>query len=110
MRNALMIDYYLCTGCHSCEVACRFEHGYGDDQFGILLDQETPFPLDGKRWEFKFVPVPTSLCDGCPDRVAAGKQPACVHNCQARCMDFGTLDEMSQLADECDRRAVVFAL
>ena len=27
MRNGLLIDYEFCTGCHSCEVACRNARG-----------------------------------------------------------------------------------
>ena len=26
MRRGLLIDYYYCTGCRSCEVACDIEH------------------------------------------------------------------------------------
>ena len=105
-----MIDYYLCTGCHSCEVACKYEKGISDGQWGIKINEEVPFPLEGKRWELKFVPVPSLLCDGCVDRLSKGKKPACVHNCQARCMDFGTLSQMVSKAEEVDRRVVIYTV
>lgn len=28
MRNGLLIDYEFCTGCQSCEIACKQEHGF----------------------------------------------------------------------------------
>ena len=30
-----------------------------------------------------------------PDRVAAGKEPTCVHHCQAFCMRFGRVEELA---------------
>ena len=37
----LLIDYEYCTGCQSCEVACKEEHGIPVGQWGIhLLDDE----------------------------------------------------------------------
>ena len=110
MKNALMIDYYLCTGCHSCEVACKYEKNIADGKWGIKINEETPFKLDEKHWEFKFVPVPSSLCDGCAERVDRGKQPACVHNCQARCMEFGAIDQIAARATEIDRRVAIYVI
>lgn len=39
--------------------------------------------------------MPTDLCDLCADRVAAGKEPTCVHHCQAFCMRFGRVEELA---------------
>ena len=38
-RKGLMIDYEYCTGCHSCEVACKQEHGYPVGKGGIHLNE-----------------------------------------------------------------------
>ena len=27
-KYGLLIDYTWCTGCHSCEMACKVEHGW----------------------------------------------------------------------------------
>lgn len=39
MSKGLLIDYQWCTGCHSCEMACRKEHGLPDDEYGIKLTE-----------------------------------------------------------------------
>lgn len=93
--NALLIDYEYCTGCHSCEIACRNEHGIPLGKWGIKLTETDPWKIDDDTWEWNYIPVPTQLCDLCGDRVAAGKKPACVHHCLAACMEFGTLEELS---------------
>ncbi|HCF70666.1 MAG TPA: oxidoreductase, partial [Syntrophomonas sp.] len=36
-RNGLLIDYEYCTGCHSCEVACKKELELPKGKFGIKL-------------------------------------------------------------------------
>ena len=38
-------------------------------------------------------------CDGCGERVAAGEKPVCVEACPARALDFGPVEDMSQLGE-----------
>ncbi len=40
------------------------------------------------------MPVPSSLCDLCQDRIAEGKKPACVHHCLAKCMEAVPLEDV----------------
>jgi Fe-S-cluster-containing dehydrogenase component len=91
---ALIIDYKYCTGCHSCEVACRQEKGIeSQDEWGIKFAEFGPQKMNGK-WYWDYVPVPSSLCDMCEDRIAEGKKPACVHHCLAKCMEAVKIDEI----------------
>lgn len=99
MKNALLIDYKYCTGCHTCEVACQREKGLGPDQFGIQLTQIGPDQIGPRQWQFEFIPVPTDRCDRCASRTAAGKQPSCVKHCQAGCMSFGDAAELVKSID-----------
>ena len=94
--NGLLIDYNFCTGCHSCEAACKVEHGFETGDWGIKLTVQGPKRLADGSWEFNNIPVPTDLCDLCADRVAAGKDPTCVHHCLAQCMEFGPVEELAQ--------------
>jgi Fe-S-cluster-containing dehydrogenase component len=98
-KFALLIDYEYCTGCHSCETACKKELGLPFGQYGIKLLEYGPVEVSPDKWELNYIPFPTSLCDLCPDRVDLGKLPACVHNCQAKCMQFGRLDELIEVMD-----------
>lgn len=96
-RNAILIDYDYCCGCHTCEVACQKEHGYSAGQWGIKLAQNGPFTIeDTKRVVFDYVPVPTELCDLCAQRVSEGKLPTCVHHCQTGCMSYGSVEELAK--------------
>lgn len=95
-QYGLLIDNEYCTGCHSCEVACKNEHGLPLGQWGIKVLELGPWQLaDKKHWEYRFVPVPTSSCDLCEGRVAAGEDPSCVHHCLADALAFGTLEELA---------------
>ena len=93
-KYALVIDYKYCTGCHSCEVACRHEKGIEDmEQWGIKLAEFGPQMMDGK-WYWNYVAVPSSLCDLCEERIEAGKKPACAHHCLAQCMEAVKLEDV----------------
>ena len=90
----LMFDNEYCTGCHSCEVACRNELGLPRGQWGIKLLELGPWRKLDNRFETKFVPVPTTYCDMCEERVAKGKMPMCVQHCQAWCMYHGEVEDL----------------
>lgn len=107
-KNGLLIDYQFCTGCRTCEVACKKEHEYEVGQWGIKLAEFGPWKLPGDKWELDYIPFPTELCDLCGERVAKGKAPTCVKHCQAQVMKFGPVEELAQDLIEKPRQ-VLFA-
>ena len=93
-RFGLLIDYEYCTGCHSCEVACKQEHGYPVGTEGIKVFEYIQ-ELQGGRLYITHIPFPTELCDLCAPRVNEGRAPACVKHCMADVMKFGPVDKLA---------------
>jgi anaerobic dimethyl sulfoxide reductase subunit B (iron-sulfur subunit) len=91
----LLIDYDWCSGCHSCEMACQMEHGLAVGQYGIKVFEVGPWQISGATWQYSYVPIPTKQCDLCSGRQKLGKPPSCVQHCQAQCMSYGSLAELS---------------
>ena len=86
----LLIDNYWCTGCHTCEIACR------------------PWELmEEGKWEHTYYPVITEYCDFCADRLARGEVPSCQFHCLASVIEYGPLDELAKKMGELDRRATL---
>jgi Fe-S-cluster-containing dehydrogenase component len=106
--KGLLIDYEYCTGCHSCEVACKNEKQIPRGKWGIKLTEVGPFKVSDEDWEWNYVPVPTSLCDLCGERVAEGKKPACVHHCLGQCMEFGPVEELAEKMAAKGRKMTLF--
>ena len=52
--KGILINYEFCTGCHSCEVACKKHLGLPAGEFGIKLTETGPYAYEGKtgkdRW------------------------------------------------------------
>lgn len=97
----LLISYEWCSGCQSCEVACKEEHGLTVGEWGIRVLEDGPWSKTGSEtmgsdFNWNHIPVPTDLCDLCKARVAEGKKPSCVHHCLANCMEFGPVEELTQ--------------
>ena len=107
-KNGLLINYQWCTGCHSCEVACKNHLKLPIGKWGIKLVENGPWEVTPGKFEWDYVPVPTQLCDLCEDRVADGKKPSCVHHCLAQCMEYGTLEELAQRAAELGPKTTIF--
>ena len=88
-KYGLLIDYTWCTGCHSCEMACKVEHGWqAGEANGIQLFEDGPRLMPNGKYEYNYLPVMTSLCD---------------HHCQSACMKYGTVDELAEKAKEMPR-------
>ena len=95
-RYGLLIDYEFCTNCHTCEIACKKEHNFGQGVFGIKCASDGPRQNPDGKWEWNFIPVPSSLCDLCADRVKSGRLPTCVHHCQSGIISYGTIEELTK--------------
>ena len=108
----LLINYQYCTGCHSCEVACRKKNDIPLGKWGIKINEVGPFKLDEDpdhtTWEFDYVPVPTSLCDLCADRLGQGLKPVCEVDCQALVIEHGPLEELAKRARELGSKTAVY--
>lgn len=108
--KGILINYEFCTGCHSCEVACKKQLGLPEGEFGIKLTETGPYPYEGKtgadQWEWTYLPVITKACDMCVDRTEKGKMPACVQTCQAWCMYFGEVEDLAKKIDGTSRCAL----
>lgn len=107
----ILVDYYYCTGCHACEVACKVELGLPTGQYGIKILTDGPRKNIKDKWEFNNIPLPTELCNLCEDRTAMGKLPTCVHHCPAGVMYYGTIDELAAQMQNMptDKPAVLFS-
>lgn len=93
----LLIDYEYCSGCQSCEIACKEEHDFPVGKWGIRVFDDGPWQVDEDDdvWNWNKIAVPTDLCDLCAGRTASGKVPTCVHHCLAACMKYGSIDELT---------------
>lgn len=96
----LLIDYEFCTGCQSCEVACKEEHKIPVGQWGIRVLDDGPWECEDGKFNWNKVPTPSRLCDLCAERTAKGKQPTCVHHCLAGVMQYGTVADLAKELEE----------
>ena len=103
----ILVDYQWCTGCHSCEIACRNEKGIGLGEWGMKLMEVGPWQVgDTDQFEWNYIPVPTNYCDYCVDRLEEGRRPACAHNCLADVIQVGSVEELTKEMIGHDRRVM----
>lgn len=109
--KGILANYDFCTGCHSCEVACKKELGLSQGEFGIKITELGPHKnTAGKnegKWEWTFAPLLAKSCDLCEGRVAKGKLPACVQHCQAWCLAYGEVEDLVRAIDGKGRFALL---
>ena len=108
----LLIDYEYCTGCETCVVACKEEHGFPVGKWGIRVLDDGPWQKvdeddSGNCFNWNKIPVPTDLCDLCADRVAEGKLPTCVHHCQNAVMVYGKVEDLAAKAKAAQKDKIV---
>ena len=105
-RHGLLIDYEYCTGCHTCEVACKQEHNYPVGKWGIKVNEIVLETFE--KIAIDYIPFPTDLCNLCAERTKEGIPPACVKHCQAGCMMYGPVKELAKVMDK-KPKTVLFA-
>ena len=109
-KKGLLINYKFCTNCHTCEIACKQELKIPEGKWGIKIFEVGPWQINEDKWQLSWVPVPTDMCDLCADRVAKGKEPACVHNCFAGCMYYGDVEELAKELEKKPKQALFVPL
>ncbi len=108
-KMGILVDYEWCSGCHACEIACQMELGLPPDKWGIKITPLGPWQIEGDKWQHINMPLFSEQCNLCESRTAKGKLPSCVHHCQAKCLSYGELSELStKLADKTQQ--ALFAL
>jgi Fe-S-cluster-containing dehydrogenase component len=112
--KGILVNNEYCTGCHSCEVACKKYLDLPEGEFGIKLTEVGPWEYvehepGPEKWEWTWMPVLTKKCMMCEDRTAQGKLPMCVQHCQAWCMYYGELDELVQHIESTTRWVLLTA-
>lgn len=105
----ILVDYEWCTGCHSCEMACQMEHGYGIEQGGVKVFEMGPWEIEPDKWEYDYTITFGDQCDLCSDRIEKGKLPTCVKHCQAKCLSYGKLEDLCKQLTNHPKQAL-FAL
>lgn len=71
--GAAVIDEELCVGCGLCIKACPYD---------------APVRFKDQKKTYK--------CDMCLERLAEGREPACVATCMMRCLQVAPIDELRQ--------------
>ena len=94
MPKGILVDYEWCSGCHTCEMACKVEKNLPEEQFGVKLCEVGPYNIAGDDWVWINMPVFTEQCDLCAERVESGKLPTCVQHCQAAVLKYGEVDDL----------------
>jgi Fe-S-cluster-containing dehydrogenase component len=107
-KKALLINYEYCSGCRSCELACRNEHNIPEGCWGIRVKDEEPWQLPDGTWHWDYVPVPTSMCDACEGRLKDGLEPMCVQSCQAKVIEIGVSEELLARTAELSGKIAIF--
>lgn len=100
-RFRALVDYKYCSGCHSCEVACKNELGLPVGKFGIRVLENKPQKVgrrSGERVGLGLRARTHGTVQPLRAPRARRQEAVCVKHCQSFCMSYGTLEEMQQLA------------
>jgi molybdopterin-containing oxidoreductase family iron-sulfur binding subunit len=95
--GVIVVDKDTCMGCKSCLMACPYGARYTVESWesyfpdGLPLSEYEEFAK--QQWEEKSGCGVATKCDFCLDRVAEGRDPACVEACAAKARVFGDLDD-----------------
>jgi anaerobic dimethyl sulfoxide reductase subunit B (iron-sulfur subunit) len=82
------------------------EHGLPPERFGIKVVAIGPWPINGGKWQYTNMAIPTDECDLCKDRVEKGQAPTCVKHCQAQVLKYGSAQELARDLEDKPQQAL----
>ncbi len=94
---AMLIDYEYCTGCKSCEVACKQEYDRPAGKVGGVEVIEFIHTLPNDKLFITNIPTFTRACVFCAGRVKQELEPVCVKHCMANCLTFGKIEDLQKI-------------
>lgn len=103
----MLIDYDYCTGCRTCEIACKQEYKHPAGKTGGVQVQEMIHTLASGKLYITYMPFFTKTCVFCMGRVKQNLQPACVKHCMARVLTFGDIEDLKRQIPE-KRKAILW--
>jgi len=96
-EGIVVVDKDKCMGCKYCIMACPYGARYSVDEWESYFPDGLPLSpyeeFTKKAWEEKSGVGVATKCDFCRERVAEGRNPACVDACPAHARTFGDLDD-----------------
>lgn len=107
-HQGILVNVNRCTGCWTCSIACKMEHDLASDEFRQYVRTIGGEQLDEPGGTYpnlymKWIPIYTTKCTLCGEKIAQGEEPACVYHCPTKALTFGDLDDPeSAISKRCE--------
>lgn len=94
-KGTILVNLQRCTGCWTCSLACKVGNCLADDEYRMTVRTEgSGEGIDRPvgTWpdlHMSWTPVWSQNCTKCPERIAAGEEPYCVHSCPSKVLSIG---------------------
>ncbi len=106
-QYGMLIDYEYCTGCKTCETACKQEYKRPAGQLTGVEVHEFIHKLPSGKLYITNMPFFTKACIFCAPRVKQGLEPACAQHCMAKVLKFGKIEELQKHLPQ-KRKAIIW--
>ena len=103
-RVGMLVDLNRCTGCYSCQTACRMVNGFSYDVKWLKVIRQPPEEIGGELRSFHLV-VPMAL-DKCAECITQENPPLRVKVCMGNALLVAPMKQLSSIA--ADRHAMLF--
>jgi Fe-S-cluster-containing dehydrogenase component len=96
-RVGMLIDLKRCTGCFSCQTACRETNGYSYDEYWLQVVRRDPVLVDG---ELRMYHILAPSLDKCAECVARESPPLCEKVCMGKALFVAPVEKLLPLMEK----------
>ncbi len=99
----MLLDYEMCSGCYTCQTACRETNHYGYDEQWMQVIRRDPYFVDGKLRMYHLVAPSLDKCAQCYEN---DPDTLCTKTCSSAALFVGPVDEL--ISEMQGRNAALF--
>ncbi|HJF61905.1 MAG TPA: hypothetical protein K8W22_00420 [Gordonibacter urolithinfaciens] len=90
----MLLNTDRCTGCYSCQTACREANRFGYDEKWMEVVRRDPRPVDGRLRLYHLVAPNLDKCGACYGR---DPRPLCTKVCTTGALQVGPVEGLLKL-------------
>lgn len=104
-KVGMLLNPTRCTGCFSCQAACREVNHYSYDEQWLQVVRRDPYYVDGELRQYHLLAPSLDKCAACYEK---NPSPLCTRVCTGSALFVAPVESLLEIMDDNGRQGVLY--